>query len=195
MKLFIQNMVSLRCKLLVKSELAKLKIGYGSVELGEVQLLKPISAESREKLRIELHKSGLELIEDARATLIERIINIIIEMVHYSEDIPPVKFSVFLSKKLGRDYHKLSTLFSQNKGITIEKFIALHKIERAKELITYNELSLSEISYRLHYSSVAHLSHQFKQVTGFTPSFFKNLSERKRFPLEDLAPLSKSLSN
>lgn len=186
MKLFIQNMVSLRCKMMVRSELEKLQIPFNSIELGEVQLTRPITEEQREQLRAELHKSKLELMDDTKAILIEKIINIVVEMVHYSEELPKVNFSIFLSEKLGRDYHKLAEIFSKTKGVTIEHFIILHKIERIKELIIYDELSLTEISYKMHYSSVAHLSKQFKQVTGLTPSFFKSLIVRERQNLENI---------
>ncbi len=185
MKLFIQNMVSLRCKLLVKSELEKLGLTYHSIELGEVILQNTISAEQRIKLAQALHISGLELMNDKNKVLIEKVKNIIVEMVHYTDDIPKIKFSIFLSEKLQKDYHSISELFSKTKGITIEHFIILHKIERAKELIMYDELSLSEIAYKLNYSSVAHLSSQFKKITGLTPSFFKSIEKKKRFNLED----------
>ncbi|MCH7414927.1 AraC family transcriptional regulator [Belliella sp. R4-6] len=133
-----------------------------------------------------MHKSGLELMDDKRAMLIEKITNVIVEMVHYSDELPKVNFSVFLSEKLGLDYHKLAEIFSKTKGITIEHFIIIHKVERIKELIIYDELNLTEISYLMHYNSVSHLSRQFKQVTGLTPTFFKSLSRRQRFNLEDL---------
>jgi len=186
MKLYIQNMVSLRCKMLVKSELEKLRLRYNYVELGEVGLLKPITEIKKQKLKVALHKSGLELMDDAKTILIEKIINIIVEMVHYTDELPKEKFSVFLEKKLGLNYHKVSELFTKTKGVTIEHFIKIHKIERVKELIIYDELNLTEISYLMHYSSVAHLSTQFKQVTGLTPTSFKNLAKRKRNNLEDL---------
>lgn len=186
MKLHIQNMVSLRCKLLVTSELDKLGIQYKSVKLGEVKLQHSISEEVKENLNTELHKSGLHVMDDKKAILIEGIINTIVEMVHYSDELPSVNFSVFLSEKMHLDYHKLAEIFSKTKGVTIEHFIILHKIERVKELIIYDELSLTEISYKMHYSSVAHLSRQFKQITGLTPSFFKNLAVRKRTNLEDI---------
>lgn len=186
MKLHIQNMVSLRCKLLVTSELDKLGIQYKSVKLGEVKLQHSISEEVKENLSMELHKSGLHIMDDKKAILIEGIINTIVEMVHYSDELPNVNFSVFLSEKMHLDYHKLAEIFSKTKGVTIEHFIILHKIERVKELIIYDELSLTEISYKMHYSSVAHLSRQFKQITGLTPSFFKNLAVRKRTNLEDI---------
>ena len=186
MKIFIQNMVSLRCKLMVKSELEKLGLVYQSVELGEVQLANPIPEGVRQTLKTELHKSGLELMDDKKAMLIEKIINIVVEMVHYSDELPKVNFSSLLSDKLVLDYHRLAEIFSKTKGITIERFIILHKVERIKELIIYDELSLTEIAFKMHYSSVAHLSNQFKQVTGLTPTFFKLLAKRDRKNLEDL---------
>lgn len=186
MKLFIQNMVSLRCKMLVRSELDKLGIRYKSIELGEVNLEEPILKPMRKRLQLQLHKSGLELMYDKNAILIEKIITIIIEMVHYSDEFPNVTFSTFLSEKIGHDYHKMSEIFSKTKGITIEHFIILHKVEKIKELIIYDDLNLTEISYKLHYSSVAHLSRQFKQATGLTPSRFKSLTKRERKNLEDL---------
>lgn len=188
MKIFIQHMVSLRCKMMVKSELDKLGIAFKSIELGEVQLEKPPSKTKEQQLQKELHKIGLEVIIDENAILIEKIINIIIEMVHYSDELPSVNFSTFLSEKLQQDYHKMAEVFSKTKGITIAHFIILHKVEKIKELIIYDELNLTEISYKLHYSSVPHLSRQFKQVTGLTPTFFKSLSlsRRKRKNLEDL---------
>ena len=186
MKLFIQNMVSLRCKMKVKSELETLGLHYKSVELGEVQLTQAITPEKREQLGLALHRSGLELMDDKKAMLIEKIITIIVEMVHYTEEAPILNFSDLLSQKLHQDYTKLSEIFSQTKGLTIEKFIILHKVERIKELIIYDELNITEIADKLHYSSVAHLSNQFKKVTGLTPTFFKNLTKRKRQNLEDL---------
>lgn len=179
-------MVSLRCKMLVKSELNKLGIAYTYVELGEVNLLNPISESVKLILKAELHKSGLELIHDKTAVLIEKIINIVVEMVHYSDEIPNVNFSTFLSEKMGKDYHKMAEIFSKTKGVTIEHFIIIHKVEKIKELIIYDDLNLTEIAFKMHYSSVAHLSKQFKQITGLTPSFFKSLSKRVRTNLEDL---------
>jgi methylphosphotriester-DNA--protein-cysteine methyltransferase len=171
---------------MVKSELEKLGIDYKSVELGEVQLVKPLSTTNREKLKTALHKSGLEVMNDKKAMMIEKIINIIVEMVHYSDELPKVNFSVFLQEKMNLDYHKMAEIFSKTKGVTIEHFILLHKVERIKELITYDKLNLTEISYKMHYSSVANLSRQFKQITGLTPSYFKSLSQRERINLEDL---------
>lgn len=186
MKIFIQNMVSLRCKMVVKAELEKLGLAFKSIELGEINLIDPITESVRIQLSERLHQSGLELMYDNKAILIEQIINIIVEMVHYSDEFPNVNFSTFLSEKLNMDYHKLATLFSKSKGVTIEHFIILHKVERIKELIIYDNLNITEISYKMHYSSVAHLSKQFKQVTGLTPSFFKSLAKRDRTNLEDV---------
>jgi AraC-like DNA-binding protein len=172
--------------MMVKTEMEKLGINYRSVELGEVQLERPIASQERKALAFALHKSGLELMDDKKAMLIEKIINIVVEMVHYTDEPPVLNFSSFLSEKLNKEYTKLSEIFSQTKGITIEKFIILHKVERVKELIIYDELNITEIADKLHYSSVAHLSNQFKKVTGLTPTFFKNLTKRKRKNLEDI---------
>ncbi len=179
-------MVSIRCKMIVKAELEKLGMQYRSVDLGVVNLLVPITNELRIKLRTELLKSGLELMEDKKAILIEKIKNIIIEMIHYADELPKTNFSVYLSEKLDYDYTYLSNLFSETEGITIEHFILLHKIEKVKELIIYDELNLTEIAWKMHYSSVAHLSNQFKKITGLTPSFFKSLKNKKRTGLENL---------
>jgi AraC-like DNA-binding protein len=186
MKLYIKYMVSLRCKLMVKSELEKLQIPYRSVELGLVELSDYIDEDKREQLRANLLRSGLELLEDQKAILIERIKNIIIELVHYSDELPEVNFSDLLSQKLNLDYTYLANTFSEVKGITIQQFIIMHKIERVKELLLYEELNLTEISYKLNYSSVAHLSNQFKKITGLTPSFYKLLKQKRRENLENI---------
>ncbi len=179
-------MVSLRCKMLVKAELEKLNLKHNIVELGEVEIMDDISTEEHDELKNNLLQSGLELMDDQRAILVEKIKNIIIELVHYTDEIPKISFSDYLSEKLKHNYSYLSNLFSEVKGTTIEHFIIIHKIERVKELIIYNELNLSEIAYKLHYSSVAHLSTQFKKITGLTPSFFKSLKHKKRTVLENL---------
>jgi YesN/AraC family two-component response regulator len=179
-------MVSLRCKLFVKTELDNLDIPYDYVDLGEVKLKKNISKPLKESLSKVLHEVGLEIMEDKDAVLVEKIKSIIIEMVHYSDEIPNINFSDFLHEKLQQDYHILSELFSKTKGITIEHYIILNKIERVKELIMYDELNLTEISYKMNYSSVAHLSNQFKKITGLTPSFFKNLKRKNRTNLDSL---------
>ncbi len=185
-KIFIKYMVSLRCKMVVKSILEKMELHYTAINLGEVELKEEINEHQRTNLKTELSKSGLELIEDKKSILIEKIKKVVIEMVHYAEELPKIKFSDYLSEKLNYDYAYLSNLFSATQGITINHFIIMHKIEHVKELIIYNELTLSEIAYRLHYSSVAHLSNQFKKVTGLTPSFFKTLKHKKREEIERL---------
>ncbi|WP_188439473.1 helix-turn-helix domain-containing protein [Belliella aquatica] len=179
-------MVSLRCKMVVKEELCCLGIDYNQVELGTVELAEPISQEQREQLNKNLLKSGLELMDDKKSILIERIKNSIIEIIHYSDEMPKENFSIHLSQKLGYDYTYLSNIFTEVKGLTIQQYIIIHKIEKVKELLLYDELNLSEIAYKLHYSSVAHLSSQFKKVTGVTPSFFKQLKLKRTTNLENL---------
>jgi AraC-like DNA-binding protein len=179
-------MVSARCKVAVKEELRKLGVHFIVVDLGEVEIMEDLSAEKRERLKTGLQNAGLELMDDKRAVLIERIINVIIEMIHYTDEIPKVNYSDFISEKLGYDYTYLSNMFSEVKGITIQQFIIIHKIEKTKELLLYDELNLTEISYKLHYSSVAHLSNQFKKITGLSPSHFKQLKDKSRRPIEDI---------
>jgi AraC-like DNA-binding protein len=179
-------MVSIRCKMLVKSELDKLGLHYGVVELGEVQTIEDLTTAQLEKLKIALLKSGLELMDDKKAILIERIKNVIVEMVHYEDELPKTKHSDYISAKLGHDYTYLTNLFSEATGTTIEHFIIAHKIEKVKELLLYDELNLTQISYKLNYSSVAHLSSQFKKITGLTPTFFKQLKQKKRITLDNL---------
>lgn len=179
-------MVSIRCKNVVKEELEKLGLRYVNINLGEIEILEDISILQHEQFNIALKKSGLEIIDNKKAILIEKIKNVIIEMVHYQEAHLKINFSVFLAEKLQFDYTYLSNLFSQVEGITIEHFIIAHKIERVKELIIYDELNLTEISFLLNYSSVAHLSKQFKKVTGLTPSYFKKIKQMRSAGLEDL---------
>ncbi len=180
MKLYIKYMVSIRCKMVVKAELEKLGLHYLVVDFGEVEIADHISAEKRDQLKNSLLKSGLELMDDKKAILIEKIKSVIVEMVHYDDDKPRTNFSDFLTEKLSYDYTYLANLFSEVTGVTIEYFIIAHKIERVKELLIYDELNLTEISYKLNYSSVAHLSTQFKKVTGLTPSFYKQLKKKRR---------------
>lgn len=179
-------MVSIRCKMIVKSELANLGLHPIVVELGEVEVQENMSAEQMKKLKAALLRSGLELMDDKKAILIEKIKNIIIEMVHYTDDVPKTNFSNYLSEKLDYDYTYLANLFSEVTGITVEHFIIAHKIERVKELLLYDELNLTQISYLMNYSSVAHLSSQFKKVTGLTPTYFKHLKSKKRTNLDDV---------
>jgi len=156
------------------------------VDLGEVEIMEDITPEQRAELKIVLLNSGLELMDDKRAMLIEKINNVIIEMIHYSDEVPKINYSDFLSEKLDYDYTYLSNVFSEVKGITIQQFIIIHKIERVKELLLYDELNLTEISYKMHYSSVAHLSNQFKKITGLTPSDYKKIKDKKRQPIEEI---------
>ncbi len=175
--------------MVVKSELDRLGLHYGIVELGEVDIKEDISDEQRDLLRLALLRSGLELMDDKKAILIEKIKNVIVEMIHYHDEVGPLKvnFSDYLSEKLQHDYTYLATLFSEVTGITIEHYIISHKIERVKELLLYDELNLTEIAYKLNYSSVAHLSNQFKKVTGLTPTYFKQLKQyKRRISLENL---------
>jgi AraC-like DNA-binding protein len=172
--------------MVVKEALEKLGLKYVILELGSVEVMKDLTEVEREKLRKILLKSGLELMDDKKAMLIEKIKNVIIEMVHYTDELPKVNYSEYISEKLGLDYTHISKIFSEVKGITIEQFIIAHKIERVKELLLYDELNLTQISYIMNYSSVSHLSKQFKKVTGLTPSFFKQLKDKKRIALENV---------
>ena len=179
-------MVSNRCKMAVKEVLKELGLHFIVVDLGEVEIMENISEEQQEQLKLALHTSGLELMDDKKAVLIEKVKNVITEMVHYSEELPKMNYSDYISKKLDYDYTYLSNLFTEVKGITIQQFIIIHKIERAKELLLYDELNLTQISFKLNYSSVGHLSNQFKKITGLTPSHFKQLKDKKRIPIEEI---------
>lgn len=179
-------MVSARCKMVVKQELKNLGLHFVVVDLGEVDIMETITAEQRSKLKAALLASGLELMDDKKAMLIEKIKTAIVEMVHYSDELIKTNFSDHLSKKLNYDYTYLANLFSEVQGTTIEQFIINHKIERIKELIIYGELNITEIAWKMNYSSVAHLSNQFKKNTGLTPSHFKKLKDKRRSPLEEI---------
>jgi len=186
MKLHIKNMVSSRCKMIVKQELQKLGLHFIIVELGEVEIMENILGEQRERVKIALLNSGLELMDDKRSVLIEKIKNTIVEMVHHNNELIKVNFSNYLSSKLNHDYTYLANLFSEVQGTTIEQFIISHKIERIKELIIYDELNITEIAWKMNYSSVAHLSNQFKKVTGLSPSHFKQLKVKRRSPIDEI---------
>ncbi len=186
MKLYIKYMVSIRCKMAVKGLLDALGIPYGLVDLGEVTTKSDLSQEQIQAIGRELKKMELELMDDKKSVLIENLKKVVIEMVHFEVDYPKIKHSDYISQKLKHNYTYLADFFSESMGMTIEHFIISHKIEKVKELLLYDELSLTEISYRLQYSSVAHLSTQFKKVTGLTPTFFKKLKHKKRSPLEKL---------
>jgi len=179
-------MVSNRCKLAVKEELQKLGLHFMLVELGEVDVMETLTLDQREQLKAGLLNSGLELMDDKRAMLIEKIKNVIIEMIHHSDEVVKMNFSNYLSEKINHDYTYLANLFSEVQGTTIEQFIISHKIERIKELIIYGELNITEIAWKMNYSSVAHLSNQFKKVTGLSPSHFKQLKNIRRKPIEEI---------
>ena len=172
--------------MLVKSELDKLGLHYKLVDLGEVEVEENITTRQKDQLNAALLQSGLELMDDKKSMLIEKIKNVIVEMVHYEDEFPKTKNSDYIGKKLNHNYTYLANLFSEATGTTIEHFIIIHKIERAKELIIYDELTLTEIAWKLNYSSVAHLSNQFKKITGLTPSYFKQLKNKRLTALEDL---------
>ncbi|MFN8713208.1 MAG: helix-turn-helix domain-containing protein [Bacteroidota bacterium] len=186
MIIYIKYMVSLRCKMMVQQELEKLGIPFSDLDLGKVDLPDTISSDQLHQLKDNLMRSGLEMLDDRKSIIIEQIKNAIIEMIHHAEDVPKVNYSEYISTQLNYDYTYLSNLFSEVKGITIQQFIILNKIERVKELLLYDELNLTEISYKLHYSSVAHLSNQFKKITGLTPSYFKQLKKKRMSNLEDM---------
>jgi len=185
-KLYIKYMVSLRCKMVVKDELQNLGLRAVSVDLGMVEVLEEMTAAQRDQLSVNLLRSGLVLLDDKKAILIDKIKNVIIDMVHYADELPNTNYSEYISQKMGYDYTYLSNIFSEVKGITIQQFIILHKIEKVKELLLYDELTLTEISYKLQYSSVAHLSNQFKKITGLSPSFYKQLKQKRKNNLENL---------
>lgn len=186
MVLHVKYMVSLRCKIVVEQELQKIGLHCVKVNLGTIEVKEDINEALRQDLQKNLKRYGLELLDDKRNILIEKIKAVIIEMVHYSEDLPKMNYSEYISEKLGYDYTYLANTFSEVKGTTIQQYIINHKIERVKELLLYENLSLTEISYQLHYSSVAHLSSQFKKTTGLTPSYFKRIKKNKLKNLEDL---------
>ena len=179
-------MFSNRCKMVVKEVLKELEVHFAVVDLGEVEIMEDLTAEQRELLKTSLLESGLELMDDKKAVLIEKIKNTIVEMVYHTDEMLKINFSNFLSDKLKYDYTYLANLFSEVQGTTIEHFIISHKVERIKELILYDELNITEIADKMNYSSVAHLSNQFKKATGFSPSHYKQLKVKKRNPLEEM---------
>jgi AraC-like DNA-binding protein len=179
-------MISNRCKTAVKEELRKMALHFVVVDLGEVEIMEELNAEQLSELKLALLAIGLEVMDDKKAILIEKIKHVIIEMIHHSDEVLKVNYSDFISEKLEYDYTYLSNLFTEVKGTTIQQFIISHKIERIKELIIYDELNISEIAWKMNYSSAAHLSNQFKKVTGLSPSQFKQLKDKKRNPLEEI---------
>jgi len=180
MRLYIKNMVSNRCKMIVKSELEEMGLHFIFLEMGEVEIMENLTADYHNQLNYRLNLSGLGLLDDRKSMLIEKIKNIIVELVYHSDKQLVMNFSDFLSEKLNYNYTYLANLFSESQGTTIEQFLLTHKIERVKELLVYDDLTLTEIADMLHYSSVAHLSNQFKKMTGLTPSNYKNLRLKSR---------------
>lgn len=186
MKLYIKYMVSLRCKMVVEIALKQLGLPYRSIDLGMVELVEEITPFQREALKETLLRLELEVMDDKKSIVIEKIKAVVIEMILHDDELYKVNVSEYISEKLGNDYTYLSNLFSEVKGMTLQQFIIIQKIERVKELLLYNELTLTEVAYRLHYSSKSHLSTQFKKVTGLTPSFFKQLKQKRKAILENL---------
>ncbi len=186
MKLYIKYMVSLRCKMMVKEELKKLGLRYIIVDLGMVEIMETLTQKQHEQLKKNLLRSGLELLDNKKSILIEKIKNVIVELIHHTDELPKVNYSSYISEKLDYDYTYLANIFSETKGITIQQFIINHKIEKIKELLLYDELTLCEISYKLHYSSAAHLSNQFKKITGLTPSHYKKIKQTRNQNLESV---------
>lgn len=172
--------------MLVKEELNKIGLHYIVVDLGSVEILEDITEEEHGLLKKNLLRSGLELLDNKKSILIDKIKNVIIDMIHNSEEVPKINYSDYISEKLKYDYTYLANIFSEVNGITIQQFIIIHKIEKVKELLLYNELNLTEIAHKLHYSSVAHLSNQFKKITGLSPSFYKRLKKKRKENLENL---------
>jgi AraC-like DNA-binding protein len=179
-------MVSARCKMVVRDALKEMGLHFVIVDLGEVDVMENITTAQREQLRTTLQDAGLELMEDKRAILLEKIKLAIIDIVHHREEDMKINFSHYLSEKLDYDYTHLANIFSEASGTTIEQYMIAQKIERIKELITYDELNITEIAWKMNYSSVAHLSNQFKKVTGLTPSHFRKIKENKRQTLEEV---------
>ncbi len=186
MKLYIKYMVSLRCKMRVEEDLKKVGLHAVRVDLGQIEILEDLTAEKRGELRRRLLTSGLELLDDKRNILIEKIKTAIMEVIHHADELPIVNYSQYLSEKLNHNYTYLANVFSEVKGITIQQYIILNKVERVKELLLYDELNVTEIAQKLHYSSAAHLSTQFKKVTGLAPSFYKQLKHKRKKNLENM---------
>ncbi len=179
-------MVSKRCMMVVKDILRSMELHFVLVDLGEIELMEELDTTQKIELKKLLFETGLELMDDKRAILIERIKNVIIEKIHHTDTINKINFSDFLAEKLNHDYTYLANLFSEVQGTTIAQYIITHKVERIKELIIYDELNITEIAWKMNYSSVAHLSNQFKKVTGLSPSHFKSLKEKRRSPIDEL---------
>lgn len=186
MIIFVKNMVCDRCIMAIRNILEQNKIAFNGIILGEIYLQKELTFSEKENLSKTLEAIGFELIDDKKQRIVEKIKAEVIQLIHYTDEKNNQNTSDYLAKKLDIDYKYLSNLFSEKEGVTIEKYLIIQKIERAKELLVYDELSLSEIAHQLNYSSVAYLSNQFKKITGFTPSHFKNMKTEKRKPLDKI---------
>jgi AraC-like DNA-binding protein len=186
MKLNIKNMVCGRCEVAVKSELEKMELPIISIKLGEIELARELAEDEIEALAHNLKNLGFELLQDETSKTIEQIKNLIVDLVHHRNENIKINLSAYLSEDLRQDYSTLSKLFSDIEGSTIEQYFIAHKIEKVKELLVYDELTLSEIAFQLNYSSIAHLSNQFKKVTGFTPTHFRKLEENSRKQIDSL---------
>lgn len=186
MKIHIRHMVSQRCKVAVMQELKNLDLNYITVDLGVVTLVENLTEEQKKQFGLALHRSGLEIIENRKDIVIEQIKLAVIESIHYPENKLQIPFSAYLSNKLNLNYTYLSNLFTKSEGFTIAHFIIIHKIEYVKELIQYDELTFSEIAFKMHYSSIAHLSNQFKKMTGYTLSFYKAHGQKRETNIENL---------
>lgn len=187
MKYFVKHMISNPCKMFVKQELTKLGINYNSVELGEVDVSEKLSYNQKELLKNSLKSYGLEVVDDRRTVLVEKIKAIIVDLVYYSDESANIKISYILSEKLQLNYNYLAKVFTEELGVTVEKYIILQKIEHIKELMMYGELNMTQIADKLNYSSVAHLSLQFKKVTGYSPSMYRQLTGNRRLSIEEIA--------
>jgi AraC-like DNA-binding protein len=184
MILYIKYMVSQRCKITVAETLKGLGLHFTFLDLGSVEILKDLDNKEREVLQQHLRKTGLDLIDDKKSILIEKVKTAIVEMIHSEDELPKTNYSYYLSQKVNYNYTYLANIFAETQGITIQQFIIKHKIEKIKELIIYKELNLTEIAYQLQYSSVSHLSNQFKKETGLSPSFYKRLNQKRKMTLE-----------
>lgn len=186
MKIYVKNMACESCKIVVREALKEMHVQPVKVELGEVETKTDLSQEQKKKLNSKIKKAGLELLEKKDGVLIEKIRKAIVDYVYHSDEKPGLKFSVLLAEKLKHNYTYLSNFFSEVEATTIEQYLISLKIERIKELIVLEEYSLSEIAHKLHYSSVAHLSSQFKKATGLTPTHFKKLKDKRRRTIQEL---------
>ena len=179
MKLYIKYMVSVRCKTAVQNKLDKFGLHDGQVNLGEVEFKQDLTPAQHAQLQREIQHLDVELLDCSKGVLVQQVQALIVQMAHHADTLPKIKNSDYISQQLKRDYPYLATLFSESTGVTIERSIIRHKIERVKELLLFDELNLTEIAHKMNYSSLAHLSGQFKKETGLTPTRFKQLNHKK----------------